>query len=553
MGESESSTVSRTKPFPGAVDHEGVVSFALYAPGKKSVHLIGDFNDWQMHADPMREGNDGLWSIEKELPRGSFAYQFLIDGKTIICDPYARYVDEDPGGQPAKAVVRPREDPYYWRHEDWQRPAFRDLLLYEMHIADYTPTRSFIGALKQLEHIQELSMNAIELMPVFGVREDSGWGYTPVYLFAPNKAYGTPNELRYLIDEAHGRGMAVILDMVLAHTGPEHPFNQMYPYDQSPWYGNGPRPNEFGLPQLDYSKEPTRFFVKDVIEYWLNDFHVDGFRFDYLKSMGVIDDKHGILTLNWAARQIRPDAYLIGEDLPEEPEVMLASGMEGAWHAYLSYAFKAMLCETDKNGYSWNDFDKAIRTIDPGASGYGSRPTMMVNYIESHDEERLVREVMAAGFDIETARRKSALGATILFTIAGEPMLYQGQGWGEATPKNMDHNFLHWQELGTPGGKGLQKHYAMLARLRRENSILRSDNIHLDAVYADKKAVVYHRWDGGGGEVLVVANFLRDTQKLVVPFPGKGKWREFFSGQEAHYEGKPEIQVEGYSAKIFIR
>jgi len=541
-------------PSPGAIDRDGVVSFTLYAPNKQSVHLIGDFNDWKRDADPMHQVADELWTVEKQLSRGAFAYQFLIDGELVVCDPYARYVEEYPGDRPRKAVVKPKQDPYQWQHDDWQRPRFQDLLIYELHIADFTPQRDFREAVERLGYVSDLGMNAIELMPIFAIHENKGWGYTPTYLFAPNSSYGTPDELRWLIDEAHGQGLAVILDMVLAHTGHEHPFNQMYPYEQSPWYGTGPNGgNEFGLPQLDFSKSTTRAFARDVLAYWLNDYHVDGFRFDYVKSIGVTPDGYGVPTLAWAARQTRPDVYVIGEHLPEDPGLMLMADMDGAWHVRFSQALKALLCQRDNHGYAWDDFERAIRTLDPGNEGYGERPCCMVNYLESHDEQRVVLEVQEAGFDEEAARRKSALGATVLFTAVGEPMLYHGQTMGQDTPKNMDHNFINWEELGTPGGKGLHEHYKRLARLRRERDALRTTNIAIDAILPDRKSVVYHRWNDAGDEVVVVANFSPDGQKIPVPIPHQGRWREFFSGDEADMGGTVETDVEHWAAKVFLR
>jgi len=523
-------------PVPGAIDRDGIVTFTLYAPDKKSVHLIGDFNDWKHDADPMRQVDDGLWTAEKELPRGAFGYQFLIDGELVTCDPYARFVEGDPGDRPRKAVVKPRQDPYQWQHDGWQRPGFQDLLIYELHIADFTPQRDFREAVERLGYVSDLGMNAIELMPVFGIHENKGWGYTPTYLFAPNEDYGTPDELRWLIDEAHGKGLAVILDMVLAHTGQKHPFNQMYPYDQSPWYGQGPGGgNEYGLPQLDYTRPATRAFAKDVLEYWLKDYHVDGFRFDYVKSIGITPEGYGVPTLAWAARQARKDAYVIGEHLPEDPGLMLAADMDGAWHIRFSYAIKALLCQREIGGYRPEQFERCVRTLDPAGEGYGQRPTCMVNYLESHDEERIILDARQAGSDDETARRKSALGATVLFTAVGEPMLYHGQTMGQDTPKNMDHNFIDWEGLGTPGGSGLHEHYNRIAALRRQRDALRTANIAIDAVLPDQKSVVYHRWNDAGDEVLVVANFSAEDHKLFVPVPSQGTWREFFSGQEAEF------------------
>ena len=553
-GRKPTAAPKRDLPFPGTVDRGGLVSFTLYAAHKKSVHLIGDFNDWQRSADPMHEIDEGLWTVERRLPRGSFAYQFLIDEDLIICDPYARYVEEEPGDRPRKAIVKPREDPYPWQHARWSRPRFADLLIYEMHIADFTPQRDFREAVERLDYVRDLGMTAIELMPIFGVHENKGWGYTPTFLFAPNEDYGSPDELRWLIDEAHGKGMAVILDMVLAHTGHDHPFNQMYPYEQSPWYGPGPTGgNEFGLPQLDYAKPATRAFVKDVLQYWLTEFLVDGFRFDYIKSIGVTADGYGIPTLSWAARSVREDVFLIGEHLPEAPALMIGADMDGAWHVRFSYALKALLCQREIGGYTWDDFEGAIRTLDAAHEGYADRPTCMINYLESHDEERVILETRQAGFDGEAARRKSALGATVLFTAVGEPMLYHGQTLAQDTPKNMDHNYIDWEKLATPGGRGLHEHYKRLAWLRRRHDSLRTANIALDAILPAQKSVVYHRWNDAGDVVVVAANFSPETQKLPVPMPAGSTWKELFSGHQAEMDGTVQLDVDGWAAKVFLR
>jgi 1,4-alpha-glucan branching enzyme len=502
----------------------------------------------------LREVGEGWWSLTKELPRGAFAYQYLIDKRFVVCDPYARFVAEDPGDAPRKAIVRPRQEGYHWRHDHWRRPRFQDLMIYEMHIADFTPQRDFREAVGYLDRVRDLGVNAIELMPVFGVHENKGWGYTPTFLFAPNEDYGTTAELKWFIDDAHGKGMAVILDMVLAHTGHKHPFNQMYPYDQSPWYGTGPAGgNAYGLPQLDYSKQATRRFVQDVLGYWLTEFHVDGYRFDYISSIGVTSEGYGVPTLTWAARSVRHDAYLIGEHLPEDPGLMLFADMSGAWHVRFCHALRALLCQRDVFGYRWDEFESAVRTLDPGHEGYGQRPECMVNYIESRDEQRLILDIQQSGFNAEIARRKSALGASILFTAVGEPMLYHGQSWGQDTPINMDHNYLNWDKLETPGGKGLRDHYARLADLRRGRDALRTSNIAIDRILSEQKCVVYHRWNDAGDEVVVAANFSGHPQRIPVPFPNSGQWKEFFSGHESGYTGTVDIDLDHWAAKIFLR
>lgn len=366
-------------PFPGAVDNQGEVSFSIYAPGKKSVHLIGDFNNWDAKADPMKEIADGYWFVTKKLIQGSFAYQFLIDEHLAVCDPYSRYIEPEFQDQPRKAIVRPLEQPYQWQNDNWDRHKFEDLLISEVHIADFTPQRDFREAVERLDYLCDLGINCIELMPIFGVDVNKGWGYTPTYLFAPNEDYGTANELKWLIDEAHGKGIAVILDMVLAHTGHKHPFNRMYDYEQSPWYGTSPNGgNEYGLPQFDYSKQATRDFAKDVLSYWLNEYHVDGFRFDYVRSMGVTEEGYGIPTLVWASRLAKENSYLIAEHLPEDPQGMINAGFDGAWHIRFSFAMKALLCENENNGYSWDNFEDAVKVLLAENEGYGAKPQAMV-------------------------------------------------------------------------------------------------------------------------------------------------------------------------------
>lgn len=182
---------------------------------------------------------------------------------------------------------------------------------------------------------------------------------------------------------------------------------------------------------------------------------------------------------------------------------MLSADMDGAWHVRFSYALKALLCENGKHGYSWDDFEQAVKTFDPVPEGYGERPWAMVNYLESHDEERVLLELKQAGFDEETARQKSALGAEALFTAPGVPMVFHGQSFGQDTPRNMDHDYISWGALDAPGGRGLDEHYRRLAWLRRETGALKSSNISVDAVLSDKKTVIYRRWDDAGSEAVI--------------------------------------------------
>jgi 1,4-alpha-glucan branching enzyme len=537
---------------PGAVDQgDGRVTFALYAPRKQAVHLIGDFNGWDHAADLMHATEGGLWWIEKQFPPGRHTYQFDVDGVTI-CDPYATALAEDADKDPPRAIVEVGAKPYEWQHDDWTRPAFRDLIIYELAIGDFTPEGTFKGMTDRLDHLVDLGVNAIELMPVFEFPGRATWGYNPVYLFTVEKSYGSPHDLRRLIDAAHGRGIAVILDIVFAHSGHTHPFNRLYPYEESPWYGQGlGEPNQFGFPTFDYSKGPAQSFARDVQAYWIREFHIDGFRYDYLHGVGFKEGM-GLPFLIQAAREARPDVYLIGEYSPEDAGAVDASGLNGAWHVSVSYAIKALLTQGEFDGFHWDDFDRCVSAFDPHRQGY-NRADQLVNYLESHDEPRVIYVCRAAGQDENTARFKSGLGAAVLFTLPGEPMLYHGQEWGEATERTLERNLLHWDLLQTEGGRGLFQHFQRLCRLRRDHPAVRAEGYAVDALYPEQKSLVFHRWEDVGDEVVVVVNFSSASQSIKAPFPHAGRWREILSDRTIDVEQEHTVELGPSAASIFVR
>jgi 1,4-alpha-glucan branching enzyme len=545
-------------PFPGAqTQPEGIVTFTLYAPERTKVCLSGDFNGWSAEADPMEQISDGLWSASRRLEPGSHAYQFVVDG-IRICDPYARQVrsPQKDGGEQPQAIVRVGGQSYDWKHDGWERPAFNDLVIYEIHVGDFTAEGTFTSLQDHLDELVDLGVNAIELMPVNERALEEGWGYQPLNHFAPDAAYGSPEELMALIDAAHGRGIAVILDLVIAHAANSHPFNLLYPHDQSPWFGTGiGGSNHYGLPTFDHRKEPTRYYVRDVQTFWLREFHIDGFRYDYAINIGIDGDR-GLPHLGSQARSVMPDAYLVGEHLPEDPNTIGPSQFNANWHVRFAHALRALCRHRNVNGYDWNDFERTIRVLDPAAEGYAAASNV-VNYIESHDEHRLLHELMDDGCRGDPARRRAALAATVLLTAPGIPMLYHGQEFGETSHLVInERNPLRRELLATRGGRGLFRHYQRMIRLRREHPALRAQGFSIDLVDAEGKCVVYHRWNDHGDEVVVAANFSDDKRHFTVPLPGKGAWREWFRNAPARVnsEGNAvEADLAGHEAIILIK
>jgi 1,4-alpha-glucan branching enzyme len=535
---------------PGAFDRgDGTTIFALYAPGKESIHLVGDFNDWQRDADPLNVTESGLWWIARQLPPGSYHYKFVVDGSTEIVDPYARRLSHD--GTPLLVVGA---EPYSWGDSGWDRPPFSELVIYELHIGDFCAPYTFGSVIEKLPYLRDLGINAIELLPVFGFGGKPGWGYDPLFFFAPEQSYGTPEDLKALIDQAHQHGIAVILDVVFAHTSQDHAFNKLYPYDYSPWYGDNDmsEPNQFGFPKFDHMRPATKDFVRDVQNYWINEYHIDGFRYDYTRGIGY-NMQDGVSYLAYSARQAMPNLYLIAEESPEHPPIVRDNDLNGAWHVRFNYMAKALLRQGQYLDWSWDNPEQWPALWDARQQGY-SEPSQMVNYFESHDETRAIYELLTVeGISDEAARYRSALGATLLLTAPGVPMLLHGQEWGEQTEKQSGHNPLHWEALDGDAGLGLKSHYQTLIRIRRDHPALRSANYAIDHCSAETKTLVFHRWNDAGDEVVVGLNFAPAEQQIPVLLPSAGRWRDLLSGDELDAEGECVLRFGPSQGRVLVK
>lgn len=541
--------------FPGAVEvRPGVVSFAIYAPGKQRISVIGDWNAWDREADPLKVTNEGLWWTELQLKPGRHLYKFCVDGKQEIGDPYATELGEGTEvGQPA-AQITVGAEPYAWQDSDWSPPPFNDLVIYELHIGDFNAPFTYQSVIEKLPYLQDLGINALEIMPISEfASEHHGWGYNPAYFFCPETSYGTPDELRALIDQAHQHGIAIIMDAVFAHTAHRHPFNQLYPYDQSPWYGASmAEQNQFGFPSLDHTKPAAQAFIRDVQNFWMNHYHIDGFRYDYTLGIGY-NDENGVTRMVRDARANRPNVYLIAEQSPELPQMVRDTGLNGAWHVRFNYMLKALLREGQYHDWNWDNFGQLCEILDPHGQGYSDQ-AQMVNYLESHDESRVVYEVSTVEqFDEAVGRYKSALGAICLLTAPGVPMLLHGQEWGEATEKTTDANPLHWEALDSDGGRGLHDYYRRLIHLRHDHQALRMPGFAVDACYVAEKTIVFHRWDQGGDEVVVALNFSPAEQHVTVPFPSGAHWVDALSDYVVDAEGHAQVQLPPSSGRVFVK
>lgn len=528
----------------------GRVGFALYAPWKKSVHLIGAFNKWKKTADLMSVSDQGIWWIIKKLPAGEHEYQFVLDGDVAIADPYAREIRWGNGAQP-NGLVHVGTTAYQWNDAGFGIKPLNELVLYELHVGDFSPEGTFKGVTERLPYLRDLGISAIELMPIFEFPGDRSWGYNPAFFFAPETSYGTPDELRELIDQAHQHGIGVILDVVFNHIDGSSPISYLYPYDDSPYFGSDGNP--WGFPDFNHWNDAVKQFLADVQTFWLSDMHIDGLRYDYAPGIGY-DGENGMSFLTWQARQIKPHVYLIVENTDDYTAMVLNTEADASWHIAFRYQMIANLREGAFQGKQYGDLDETLRLLDFRHTGYTDN-AQAINFLESHDEQRLFYEV-ATNPDISphTAHQKSKLGAICLFTAAGVPMLYHGQEFGMWTERTIDENKVLWDLLQQEHGADLHAFYRGMILLRASCRALVGNNIVPLVVDQERKMMAYHRWsDDDQCQAVVVVNFGISTDYLDVPFPQAGVWHEWvFNYDKEVPEGVIGIEVPGSGGKVFV-
>lgn len=542
------------------------VTFALTAPDKSSAFLIGDFNDYKATEDyAMNRTPDGniWWITLKDLDfQDNYTYQFLIDGQLRVADPYARLVldpNYDAEGVPNAhlpgypqgategivSVLSLNNSTYAWQTTTFNRPDVFDLVIYELHVRDFLDQRNYATLRDSIAYLKRLGVNAVELMPVQEFEANSSWGYNPSFHFALDKYYGTTNELKAFIDECHREGIAVILDVVLNHAFGQSSMVRLYQQSGSlstnPWFNITPtHPYNVGY---DFNHESlfTQQFAKDVIAFWMEEFKVDGFRFDLSKGFtqknSGIDQSDGAVQ-QWSAydasriaiwknynnfiRERDPNFYVILEHFAEDREEReLANEGMFLWNN-LNYVF-------NEATMGWNDNADLKRLF---ADAHGFEKPQFVSYMESHDEERLMYKNLQYGNtwgsystkELVTALERMKQAAAFLLCAPGPKMIWQfGElGYDISIDENgrTGEKPLKWDYLKDPNRYGLFAHYAKLIGWKRHNAIFREGIVDHNVA----GAVKYYLLKDGGQEVLVVGNFDVMPHDFTVPTDLRNKW-----------------------------
>lgn len=564
------------------------LAFVLFAPGKESVYLVGDFNNWTRSNDyKMAKDGDRFWIKIGGLEKGKeYICQYLIDEKIKIADPYASKISDPwndkyitssvypnlisyPTGktQEIAMVVNTAPEKYSWDISNFKSPDKESLVIYEVLIRDFTEKRSIKGVQEKLDYIKNLGVNAIELMPFNEFEGNDSWGYNPSFYFATDKAYGTANDYKAFIDACHAKGIAVIMDMVLNHSYGQSPMVRMYqdgsgnPTAENPWYN---KKNNFGNPDaqwgydFNHDSEHTRALVDSICSYWMKEYKIDGFRFDFTKgfsnteypkegndSWGNPYDAARISNLKRMYNEIKkrnPDAIVIFEHLSDNDEEQ-----ELADYGIMLW------------GNLNHNFNEATMGYGAEAGGYGAKGDVswgsykergwskpnLVTYMESHDEERIMFKNNSYGkeegsYDVkklETGLERTEAAAVIMMSIPGPKMIWQFGELGydfELNDDRIGKKPVRWDYYDVFERRTLYDVYAAMNKIRTSNPVFSTSDYEIDLKNQFKQILL----KSGSGYICVIANFDVVPVFADVKFEKIGKWQEYFTKNEINVSDK---------------
>ncbi len=568
-----------SQPLKNGINYfpDGKVVFSFIAPQKKFVHLIGEFNDWKLNdAYLMNKDENQFWyELSGIKANQETAYQYLVEAGLAVADPYAEKILDPNNDSKILAETYPNlksfpsgatgivstfetnQKEFVWAVPNFAKPKPENLVIYELLVRDFTAKGNYKGVIDSLPYFKRIGVNCIELMPIMEFSNNDSWGYNPTFFTAVDKAYGTKNDLKTLIDKCHQNGIAVVLDMVLNQADYEFPYVKMY-YDGAAPAANSPYFNVAATHPFsvffDFNHESkfTQDLVKHVNDFWLKEFKFDGFRFDLSKGFtqknsggnvgqwGVYDKSRIDIwkRINQDIKKTDPSAYVILEhfaDQNEEAE-LAANGMMlwGNEHG----SFENLLLGNNSSLYGLSYKNRSMATPN------------LVYYMESHDEERLALRATQAGSssgnynvkDPKTFVERSKATAALLMMSPGPKMIWQFGEFGYDVSINLNGRTgkkpLKWEFLADADRLKLMKVYGELARNKPKMAFLNTTDF---SIY---EASNFKQWTFNGAEKAIVLANLNLTNTIVkVAFPATGDYFDFFTGEKVAISEKITSQL----------
>jgi len=577
---------------------DGSVTLSLYAPNKDFVYAMGDFTNWEIDGDYFMKRaveSDGAhwWVTIDNLSAGQqYGYQYFVDGELRVGDPFShkvlspqdQYLDGPSLGfdGPIKSypeeqtenlvsVLEPGQGDFDF--SAFTPPERSEMVVYELLLRDFLRNNSYATLTDTLDYLDRLGVNAIELMPVSNFGGNISWGYNPNFHLALDKAYGPPEDLKQFVEAAHQRGIAVILDVVYNHATSQSPLVQMYGTSRdNPWL-NVPESISFSVfNQLNHGHPFVHRYIDRANSYWLEEFNVDGFRFDLSKGFisGQPDNPNGyqserIDNLKRIADHVwsvNSDAYVILEHfgVPQEEQEL---------SAYRANDTGGMML--------WNNMNDPYNQVSMGYNDdsgldntyYENRGLSTPNYVtymESHDEQWLMRRNKLFGNnsgdysvqELDTALNRQKLVGALFFTVPGPRMMWQfgelGYGWGPdeclkpggedgscsaSAPGRTSPKPIRWEYRDpeqSPDRVRLYKTWEALLRLRNNHPVFTSTettvNLRVGSNATGRRMGLQH----SSMDAVVVGNMGVTEQDVNINFPSAGTWYDYFTGKAVQIE-----------------
>lgn len=564
-------------------DTSVILKFSV--PFKNFIYVVGDFNDWTLDPNYLcnrTPDNNVHWiQINGLEPGKEYRFQYAINQELMkvadiyshkILDPWNdQYIDNEtypdlieyPVGKTTEAVsiLQTAQVPFPWDETiNYSRPDQEKLVIYELLIRDFVQEHNYQTLTDSLDYLQKLGVNAIGLMPFNEFEGNESWGYNPSFYFAPDKYYGTEEALKTFIQEAHRRGIAVVMDMVLNHSFGQNPQVRMFfdqsagqwgqPTAQNPWFLETPA-HDFNVGyDYDHESTATRQFVDRVMRYWVEEFKVDGYRMDLSKgftsnvtigNVGLFGqyDASRVANLKRMADQVwdfNPDTYIILEHFADNNEETELSNYGFMLWGNMNHAFSEA-----SMGYGGD-----LSWISHKTRGWDN--AHVVGYAESHDEERMMYRNLNFGGsegdysvqDFHIATQRAELAAVFLLTVPGPKMIWQFGEMGydfsinrcpDGTISNdcrLSNKPIRWDYLLDGNRKRLFDVYAALNNLRQTYPTFTTDDFEMD-VDENLKTIGLNHPDMNA---IVVGNFDLKERNIRPYFQNTGTWYEYFSGEE---------------------
>ena len=567
------------------------VRLQLYASNKQVVHLIGDFNNWTPTEAYQMKRNviNNIWWFELTglTPGQPYRFQYLVDGTLRIADPLSTLVLDPwndgfispltypnlpayPVGKTngVVSVFQTNQAPYNWQASNYVRPKKTDLVIYELLLRDFLDRHDYATLLDTLDYLQRLGVTAIELMPINEFDGNNSWGYNPAYHKALDKYYGNAESLKRLVDECHLRGMAVIADVVFNQASGSSPLAQLY-WDaansqtaaNNPWF-NPKATHDFSVfHDFNHESALTKIYVKNCLQYWLQEFKIDGFRFDLSKGF---TQKNTVGSLQaWAAKDpsriailkdyanfmwsITPDAYVILEHFADNDEEKELAEFGAMLWGNLHFDYNRVALGSSEG------IGADLRWISHKTRGWNV--PHVIGYIESHDEERITYACLQEGNStnpnhnirtLSVALRRMELLANLLYTVPGPKMLWEFGEVGYDFPINyctngtinnncrLDPKPIRWDYYNDPQRRRLYDVTAALLHLRTNYDVFETSDFQLNLGSGQVRSILLN---SPTMNAVVVANVGVTNTTAILDFQHTGTWYEYYTGSTLDVTG----------------